>query len=87
MSDKKSTFLEKLKAMPIDEVIKYESAAVQAGRIIDVIGISCALLMMFFPTILVLMICIPALALIAKMGAVIGQSLVDIREHINKSNR
>ena len=78
MSERKSAFLEKLKALPLDELVKYETAAVQAGRITDVVGIGCFLLMFFFPMELVFLLCVPIVCVAASMGAGIGNSLVEI---------
>ena len=82
MSEQKKNLLEKLKALPIEDVLKYESAAVTAGRIINVIGIILCFLMLAFPGPLVFLICIPIVLLIGNMGAGIGHSLGEIRRHL-----
>jgi len=85
MSEQKKNLLEKLKALPIEDVLKYESAAVTAGRIINVIGITLCVLMLAFPETLVMLICVPIVLVIANMGAGIGNSLVEIRRHLQNS--
>jgi hypothetical protein len=87
MSEKRTEFLEKLKALPMDELVKYESAAVTAGRITDVIGISCFLLMFFFPVELTFLFCVPIVFVVANMGAGFNKSLIEIRQILANPKR
>jgi hypothetical protein len=82
MSDEKSELMMKIKKMPLEEILKYESAAVTAGRILNTIGISCFLLMFFFPEVLVILVCAPIIMLVAHAGTGIGNTLSHIRHHL-----
>lgn len=85
--DSRAEFLKKLKALPIEELAKYESAAVTASRITDIIGISCILLMLFFPVELIFLLCIPVVCLVANMGAGFNKSLIEIRHILANPKR
>lgn len=78
MNEKQTTFLEKMKALPAEDLLKYKSAAIQAKRILDVLGIACILTMLVFPIALVLVPCIPLAYILAKTSSNINLSLIEI---------
>lgn len=84
MNDKNSALLKQIKAMPLDEIIRYESAAVMAGRIINVIGVACFLLMFLFPNIIIVIAALATIGILSHMGTGIGNTLFHIREHLQK---
>ena len=82
MSEARKTLIEKLKTLPIDEVLKYESAAVIATRVLNTLGVLFCLLMFIVPDAIIIILCVPVLLLLANMGAGIGNSLIEIRRHL-----
>lgn len=84
MSDNKEAFLDKVKKMPMEELVKYKNTAITMNRFINIFGISCCLLMVFFPVLITVMIGVPSVCFLANIGAGIGKSLEEIRRNMEK---
>ena len=84
MIDNKETFLDKVKKMPIEELVKYKNTAITMNRFINIFGISCCLLIIFFPVLITLVVCVPAVCFLANIGTVIGKSLEEISRNMEK---
>jgi len=83
----KTGLLEKLKKSSIEELTKYESAAIAANRIINVIGISLLLLMFIFPIGTIILVSSVSVLLLANMGVNVNRSLIEVRRYLRDPKR
>lgn len=82
MSDEKDILMQKLGQLPLEEILKYESAAVFAGRFIDIVGISMILIFTMFPSFLLGLLGVPAIIILAEKGSNIDNALITIRRYV-----
>ena len=80
MSEENTAFLEKIKHLSVEELIKYELAALRLARLINVIGIFGILIMLIYPLLPILFLGTPVIGLLAVMETGINRSIVIIRE-------
>ena len=82
MNEKQQEFLDKIKKLSIDELDGYRKAGITASRLINIAGISVALVVCFFPTGLSIVVGLVALLYLAKTESNINVSLVEINKLI-----
>lgn len=85
--NKQDTLLEQLKVLSVEELAKYESAAISACKIINVVGVICCLIMFFYPITLVIIFGILAVGVLANSHVNINNTLGEIRLLISKLKR
>jgi predicted PurR-regulated permease PerM len=76
MTEKQTAFLEKIKTLSSEDLLKYKTAAIQVKRVIGAIGILCVFTMLVFPVLLILGA--PLVYFLAKTSSNIHISLLEI---------
>ena len=86
MSEDFDEFKKRIQLSSLKELKMYEKAAIVASKFIGVIGISVILLLLYFPSIPVIIATGVFVYILANVGVGINNSLDLIREQISKSS-
>lgn len=86
MNDNKD-LLQDLEKMPVDELLRYESAAAITNRIVSFFGVTFLLLILFFPSIWTILVGFIIVYILGLFAASLCDFLTLVREHLSKRNR
>ena len=84
MNDKQTTFLEKIKDLPVEDLLRYRTTAKNLIRSIDVIGVMCIITMLFFPEVIFVISFSVLTFFLARISTNIGYSLLEINGLLQK---
>jgi ABC-type transport system involved in cytochrome bd biosynthesis fused ATPase/permease subunit len=83
MNDKED-FLHTIDKMPIDEVLRYKSAAIFTRRVIDILGVGFLLLLLLFPNVWMIIACTFFVFVLSNFSVTLDQFLTVIRDKLVK---
>lgn len=86
MSDKEE-FLNRLKKMPAEELVKYENAALFIGRCVNVLGVSCILFALFYPYMAVIFTSIIFTIILAQVSAGVGEFRTAVKDYLSSKDK
>lgn len=83
MNDKED-FLNSIDKMPVDEVLRYESAAIFTRRVVDILGVGFLLLLLTFPNIWMIIACTFFVYILSNFSVTLNQFLTVVRDKLEK---
>lgn len=86
MSDKQE-FISKIKKMPVEEILRYKTTAINTNRVINVFGILTLLMMLIFPNMEMIIAGAIFIFIFANMSVGISEFLKEISEILAKKKK
>ncbi len=85
--DEKKEFLDKIRKMPVEELMKYESAAKFTNKMVGTLAVSIILLTMFFPSIFLIVASAITVYVLGNMSAGISDFIVVVQKQLEAKDK
>lgn len=83
----RNELIKKIRVMPLEELVAYESAAISANRFITFVGVICLFFMLVFPSLLTILPGVILVYVMANISAGVDITIKEIRNRLEKIDK
>lgn len=83
----RNELIKKIRVMPLEELVAYESAAISTNRFITFIGVTCLFFMLVFPSLLIILPGVILVYIMANISTGVDIAIKEIRNRLEKIDK
>lgn len=83
----RNELIKKIRVMPLEELVAYESAAISTNRFITFVGVICLFFMLVFPSLLTILPGVILVYVMANISAGVDITIKEIRNRLEKIDK
>lgn len=83
----RNELIKKIRVMPLEELVAYESAAISTNRFITFVGVICLFFMLVFPSLLTILPGVILVYIMANISTGVDIAIKEIRNRLEKIDK